>query len=311
MAARKVASGKKATAKKAVKKSPARRVAAKPKKRSAPQAKKSSARTSVRTKTAPRVSRKPDIRALARQLDAAAVDATPITQLSANVDMTLDQAYQIQKAAIALRIARREQRVGIKMGFTSRAKIVQMGISDMIWGRLTDGMIVEEGSTVDFSSYVHPRVEPEIAFLLKRPLIGRLTPMQAMEAVEAIAPALEIIDSRYSNFKFSLTDVVADNASSSGFVTGPWQKPDFDFSNLGMVMNFNGRPVEIGSTAAIMGHPLRSLIAAARFAGEVNEPLKAGWIVMAGGATAAQALSAGDYVELEMEKMGRVAFGIS
>lgn len=302
-AAKKAKASKRKPAKKPVKKTSARRAATKTAKKSAKAGKKSATRKPVN-------SRKPDIRALARKLDQAAVDAQPIPQLSADVDLTLDQAYQIQKATIAHRIARREQRAGIKMGFTSRAKIAQMGIDDLIWGRLTDGMIIEEGSTLNFDDYVHPRVEPEIAFLLKRPLSGRLTPMQAMEAVEAIAPALEIIDSRYSNFKFSLEDVVADNASSSGFVTGPWQIPDFDFGNLGMVMNFNGKPVQIGSSAAIMGHPLRSLVAAARFAGEVNEPLKSGWIVMAGGATAAEALSPGQYVELEVENMGRVAFGI-
>ena len=252
-----------------------------------------------------------NLKALARTLDNAAQQAEPIKQISAAAPINLEQAYKIQKEAIALRISRREQRAGIKMGFTSRAKISQMGISDLIWGRLTDGMIIEEGAPIDFSSYIHPRVEPEIAFLLKRPLSGRITPMQAMEAVEAIAPALEIIDSRYSNFKFSLEDVVADNASSSGFVTGPWQIPDFDFGNLGLVLSFNGKPVQIGSTAAIMGHPLRSLVAAARFAEEAGEPLKPGWIVMAGGATAAEPLVAGHYVELEMENMGRVAFGVS
>ncbi len=249
-----------------------------------------------------------NINVIAKSLDDAAREAKAIAQISGAVELTLDQAYQVQKQMIALRLKRGERRVGIKMGFTSRAKIVQMGISDMIWGRLTTGMIVEEGGPIDFSRYVHPRVEPEIAFLLKRPLFGLVTPMQAMEAVEAIAPALEIIDSRYDNFKFSLADVVADNASSSGFVTGPWVKPDIDFSNLGLVLNFDGKPVQIGSTAAIMGHPVRSLVAAARFAAEAGEPLQTGWIIMAGGATAAEALSPNQHVEMEMEKMGRVSF---
>ncbi len=260
-------------------------------------------------RTAPR-KRSVNVNAIAKSLDDAARQAKAMAQISGTVELTLAEAYQIQKQMIALRLKRGERRVGVKMGFTSRAKIVQMGISDMIWGRLTSGMIVEEGGPVDFSRYVHPRVEPEVAFLLKRPLFGLVTPMQAMEAVEAIAPALEIIDSRYDNFKFSLADVVADNASSSGFVTGPWVKPDFDFGNLGLVMNFDGRPVQIGSTAAIMGHPLRSLVAAARFAAEAGEPLQSGWIVMAGGATAAEALSPNQHVEMEMEKMGRVSFSM-
>jgi len=301
MAARKVVAGKPASASKAVRKAPDSRAATQPKTRSAIQSRGAGRR----------IPGKAAIQSLARTLDKAAFEAAPISQLSHDVELTLTQAYQVQKAAIAHRIARREQRAGIKMGFTSRAKMEQMGIEDLIWGRLTDGMIVEEGGSVTFSSFIHPRVEPEIAFLLKRPLAGRLTPMQAMDAVEAIAPALEIIDSRYADFQFSLTDVVADNASSAGFVTGPWRLPDFDFGNLGLVLSVNGKPVQIGSTAAIMGHPLRSLIAAARFAAEADEPLKPGWIVMAGGATAAEPLGPGQYVEMEMEGMGRVAFGVA
>ena len=271
-----------------------------------PAAKRPSSKKKTTAKAVSRRSVNPG--SIAKFLDDAARMAKAVPQLSNTVELTLAQAYEVQRQAIALRLKRGERRVGIKMGFTSRAKIVQMGISDMIWGRLTNGMIVEEGGPIDFSNYVHPRVEPEIAFLLKRPLFGLVTPLQAMEAVEAIAPALEIIDSRYDNFKFSLADVVADNASSSGFVTGPWVKPDFDFSNLGLVLSFDGRPVQIGSTAAIMGHPLRSLVAAALFAAEAGEPLQSGWIIMAGGATAAEALSPNQHIEMEMENMGRVSF---
>ena len=103
------------------------------------------------------------------------------------------------------------------MGFTSRAKMVQMGVDDMIWGRLTNSMLVEDGGEIDISNYVHPRVEPEIAYLLKAPLSGPLSTAEAWNAVEAVAPAMEIIDSRYENFKFTVEDVVADNSSSSGF----------------------------------------------------------------------------------------------
>ncbi len=160
---------------------------------------------------------------------------------------------------MARRLGRGERQVGMKMGFTSRAKMLQMGIDDLIWGRLTSGMRVEEGSTIKLSSYVHPRVEPEIAFLLKRPLAGDVTASEALAAVEAIAPALEIIDSRYQNFKFSLPDVIADNASSSGFVIGAWNAPNSDIGNLGMVMSFDGKAQHMGSSAAILGNPLRAL----------------------------------------------------
>jgi 2-oxo-3-hexenedioate decarboxylase len=154
-------------------------------------------------------------------------------------------------------------------------------------------------------------VEPEIAFLLRTPLAGRVSPLQALAAVEAIAPAMEIIDSRYRDFKFSLEDVVADNASSSGFVVGPWQRPDTDFSNLGMIMSFDGHAVQIGSSAGILGHPLRSLAAAARMVAEAGERLEAGWVVMAGAATAAEALRPGIHVETEVQALGRVAFTVA
>lgn len=251
-----------------------------------------------------------DIQHLASTVDGAARDARAIAQLSAQATLSLEQAYAVQKASIGLRLARGERRVGLKMGFTSRAKAVQMGVHDLIWGRLTDRMIIEDGGSIDFTRYVHPRVEPEIAFLLKTPLEGVVTPAQALTAVEAIAPAMELIDSRYENFKFSLEDVVADNSSSSGFVVGPWHRPDIDFSNLGMVLSFDGRPVQIGSSAAILGHPLRSLVAAARMAAAGGERLEAGWIVMAGGATAAEALRPGLFVEAEVQHLGRVAFTV-
>lgn len=249
-----------------------------------------------------------DIAALAERLDGAAFNAIATPQLEDPI--SLEDAYAVQRASIERRLARGETRIGIKMGFTSRAKMVQMGVDDLIWGRLTSGMLVEDGGSVSLSKYVHPRVEPEVAFLIGRPLSGHVTVPQALAAVDAVAPALEIIDSRYENFRFSLTDVVADNSSSSGFVVGPWARPDTDLSNLGLVMAFDGRAQAFGSTAAILGHPLRSLVAAARVVAEAGESLVPGDIVLAGGTTAASALVAGSFVSLEMERLGRCGFRV-
>ncbi|MCD9030085.1 fumarylacetoacetate hydrolase family protein [Luteimonas sp. BDR2-5] len=247
-----------------------------------------------------------DIAALAARLDGAAFHATATPQLEDPI--SLEDAYAVQRASIQRRLDRGETRVGIKMGFTSRAKMVQMGVDDLIWGRLTSGMLVEDGGSIALPDYVHPRVEPEIAFLVGRPLAGRVTIPQALAAVDAVAPALEIIDSRYEDFRFSLTDVVADNSSSSGFVVGPWSRPDVDLSNLGLVLAFDGRPQAFGSSAAILGHPLRSLVAAARVIAEAGETLSPGDIVLAGGATAASALRPSSFVSLEMETLGRCGF---
>lgn len=249
------------------------------------------------------------VETIAERLDTAQLTAKAVAQLAEPV--ALDRAYEIQKASMVRRYARGERRIGIKMGFTSRAKMVQMGIDEMIWGRLTDAMLVDDGGTLDFARFVHPRVEPEIAFLLDKPLAGRVTPMAALAAVAGIAPALEIIDSRYENFKFSLTDVIADNSSSSALVVGPWSSPGLDFSNLGMILEIDGVVRQIGSSAAILGHPVRSLVAAARLAEAAGEPLQAGDIVMAGGATAAEALAPGQHVRLEAQHIGRAEFSVS
>lgn len=251
-----------------------------------------------------------DLGKMAEIVDDAARLATEIPQLTTLQDLSVDDAYAIQALSLARRYARGERRVGMKMGLTSRAKMAQVGVDEMVWGRLTDAMQVEEGGSIALSRYVHPRVEPEVAFLLKAPLAGRVSMTQAMAAVEAVAPAMEIIDSRYKDFKFVLADVVADNSSSSGFIVGPWSKPDLDVGNLGLVMSVDGRPVQVGSTAAILGHPLRSLVAAARLVAQWGERLEAGWIVLAGGATAAHPLAAGMTVRTEMQSLGAVSFRV-
>jgi 2-oxo-3-hexenedioate decarboxylase len=241
-------------------------------------------------------------------LDDAARFAKEVPQFDTQGSLSLADAYGIQSASIRRRIDRGERRVGVKMGFTSRAKMVQMGLSDVIWGRLTDAMQIEEGSDVPRARFVHPRVEPELAFLLKKPLAGQVTGAEALAAVEAIAPALEVIDSRYKDFKFTLPEVIADNASSSGFVVGGWHSPAQDFRNLGLVMSIDGRLVQAGSTAALLGDPLRSLVAAARVSAAAREPLQAGWIVLAGGATPAEWIHPGQHISMRMQGLGSVGF---
>jgi len=172
-------------------------------------------------------------------------------------------------------------------------------------------MMVEDGGVIDLKNYVHPRAEPEIAFLLGAPLEGPVTATQALAAVEAVAPAIEIIDSRYRDFKFSLADVVADNSSSSGFILGAWESPEPDLSNLGMILEVDGRAVQIGSSGAILGHPARSLAAAARLSTAAGERLEAGWIVMAGGATAAEALRPGTHVRNSVQDLGFCGFSVA
>jgi len=155
------------------------------------------------------------------------------------------------------------------------------------------------------------RVEPEVAYLIGRDLEGPVTPAQALLAVDGVCCALELIDSRYQNFQFTLEDVVADNASSSRFVLGSMVKPrDFDAGNLGMVMEKNGIVAEMGSSAAIYDHPARSLAALANQLAALGEGLKAGMIVMTGGATAAITLDSGDHVRVLVDGLGSCEFSV-
>jgi len=247
---------------------------------------------------------------LAVLVDEAARTARAIPQLTDSEKLSVHDAYEIQALAVERRYARGERLIGVKMGLTSRAKMQQVGVDEVIWGRLTDAMRLEEGGILSRSRYIHPRAEPEIAFLLKAPLVGEISAAEAVVAIEAVAPAMEIIDSRYRDFKFTLTDVIADNSSSSGFVLGPWARPDQDLSNLGILVEIDGRPVEIGSSAAILGHPLRSLVAASRLVSRAHGALEAGWIVLAGGATAARPLMVGQHVKTTIQNLGSVAFQV-
>ncbi|MBS0505177.1 MAG: fumarylacetoacetate hydrolase family protein [Proteobacteria bacterium] len=252
-----------------------------------------------------------DLAILAAALDDAAARAEPIAQITVeHPELSVADAYRIAKLSIDRRLARGERTVGMKMGFTSRAKMAQMGVSDLIWGWLTDAMMLADGGSVPIGRFIHPRIEPEIAVRLKAPLAGRVTAMEAWAAVDAVAPALEIIDSRYRDFRFALPDVVADNASSSAFVTGGWHSPDIDIGNLGMVMSIGGVPAQFGSSAAILGHPMRSLVEAARLAENAGFVLEPGWVVMLGGATSAEALKPGSHVTLETETLGCVDIAI-
>ena len=251
-----------------------------------------------------------DVAAYAEIVDEAARTARAIPQFTDSAPLSVIDAYAVQAQSVARRLSRGERLVGVKMGLTSRAKMIQVGVAEVIWGRLTDAMRLEEGASLSHKKYVHPRIEPELAFLLKKDIDGELTNAQALDAVEAIAPAMEIIDSRYENFKFALGDVIADNSSSSGFVIGSWSSPATRFANLGLSLEVDGRPVEIGSTSAILGDPIRSLVAAARLAAPALGGLKAGWIILAGGATAAHSLKIGESVRLTMQGLGSVSIKV-
>ncbi|MFK7970997.1 MAG: 2-keto-4-pentenoate hydratase [Bacteroidia bacterium] len=247
---------------------------------------------------------------LASRIDTAAMEGNAIPQLTLDSSFDISEAYDIQTLSLARRYDRGESFVGVKLGFTSKAKRIQMGVDDLIWGRLTDSMQVSDAGEFDSSNSVHPRIEPEVAFILKKSINKPLNLAEASDYIEAIAPALEIIDSRYQNFKFSLEDVVADNCSSSGFVLGGFHAPDTDVSNRGILLHINGKLIHTGSTAAILGNPMRALPEISRLCMAYGQELPAGSIILAGAATAAVHIHPGDHIMAEVEALGQVQLSI-
>ena len=247
---------------------------------------------------------------LAKVLDEASLNAKPLQQLSVQHEFSVDDAYAIQKASINQRYNRGEKFIGIKLGFTSKAKMEQMGVHDMIWGRLTDRMLVRNGGSLSFEEFIHPRAEPEICFLVKKTIDKDLTLEEAPDYIVGATSAIEIIDSRYENFKFSLEDVIADNCSSAGLVIGPWIPLDKPIDNLKMELIVNEESVQSGSSAAILGNPWESVVAASRLVRKYGLELKRGHYIMAGAATPAVYLKQGDKVSAKVEGMDEIGFTV-
>jgi 2-oxo-3-hexenedioate decarboxylase len=250
------------------------------------------------------------IQQLAERIDSAALNAQAVEQLSKSQTFNVDESYAIQKASIERRYDRGEQFIGVKMGFTSKAKMEQMGVHDMIWGRLTDKMRFENGEITDFKKYIHPRAEPEICFRVSQTIDRAISLDEVKNYIDGIAAAIEIIDSRYQNFKFSLEDVIADNCSSSGLVIGGWHNIDIPLGDLKMNLIIDGEVVQSGSSAAILGNPWESVVAAARLGVKYGQVLPAGSVIMAGAATSAVYLKPGNEVKTNVEALGEVAFSI-
>ncbi|QXJ20126.1 fumarylacetoacetate hydrolase family protein [Actinomadura graeca] len=241
-----------------------------------------------------------DVGDLAARLDEAARDGRAIDPLTGASPFDVATAYAVQRAVIERRRRRGERLAGVKMGFTSRAKMIQMGVDDVIWGLLTDAMLA--GSSVDLSALIHPRIEPEIAYLIGREV---RSVAEVESAVAGVAVGFEVLDSRYRDFKFTLPDVIADNASAARFGFGTWHPPRA-LPNAGLLMEIDGRPVQTGSSAAILGDPARSLRAAARLALGAGMRLEPGWVVLAGAATAAVPLPKDAHVRVTGAGLGSV-----
>jgi 2-oxo-3-hexenedioate decarboxylase len=221
--------------------------------------------------------------------------------------MDWQDAYEIQYAVRARKEARGVRIAGLKMGLTSQAKMQQMGVSEPVFGFLTDYGRCTEGSVVDTGRFIHPRIEAEIALVTRRVLAGPGCHLAtALAAIELVLPAVEIIDSRYEAFRFDLKSVIADNTSAAAYAVGEHKvRPEaLDLPTLGVVMEKNGEIVQTGAGAAVMGHPAASLAALANMLASRGEHVPAGTLVLTGGITAAVGVAAGDHVLVRYQGLG-------
>lgn len=253
-----------------------------------------------------------DLSALAATLDDAARDGRPLPPPSrAAPGMGLPEAYAVQALALARRHQRGERRAGVRLGLTSRAAMQALGAVQPVRGGLTDAMRLAEGGVMALAGAAAPELAPaatpEIAYVLRRRLHGPLSAAEAFAAIEAVAPAIAVGVSRFQPAG-GLADLVADNLGTVRLVVGGWRRADLDVGNLGLVLELDGQPAALGSSAAVLGHPVRGLLAAARLAGEAGGALEAGDIVLSGPVAAAQPLRPGQSVRAEFQDLGAVAF---
>jgi 2-oxo-3-hexenedioate decarboxylase len=224
-------------------------------------------------------------------------------------DLDLRTAYDAQWAGIERRQAAGERLVGAKLGLTSKAKQRVMNVDAPLYGWVTDRMLLPYGEPVQLSRFIHPRVEPEIAFLLARPVAAPATVTNVLAATEAVFAAVDVLDSRYEDFRFRLPDVVADNASAAGFLLGPRALPPADLEDLrllGCVLRVDGDVVATAAGAAVMGHPAASVAWLVNRLAERGQTLDAGMLVFSGGLTESVPLQVGVSVTAEIDQLGSI-----
>ncbi|MET7992664.1 fumarylacetoacetate hydrolase family protein [Amycolatopsis sp. NPDC005232] len=251
------------------------------------------------------------VRTWAGRLDDAATTQATVAPLTTDGLADLRTAYEVQDTLVRLRLDRGERLVGGKLGLTSRAKQLAMGVDKPLYGLVTSGMSRASGSRLSLKDLIHPRVEPEIAFVLGEALEGPdVTVSDVLGATRYLCAALDVIDSRYEGFSFRHLDAIADNASSAAFALGDdLVAPHGDLALTGCVLEVDGQVVESAAGAAVMGHPAAAVAFMANQLALAGKRLEAGWVVLSGGLTAPVPLRAGSTVTATLSGLGSVTLG--
>jgi 2-oxo-3-hexenedioate decarboxylase len=250
------------------------------------------------------------VSALAERLENAELNRAPITKITDEFPgLDWDDAYAIQGEIRTRKVSRGVKVAGLKAGLTSQAKMKQMNVSEPVFGFMCDYGSRADGGEVEIDGFIAPRVEAEIAFVTKADIKGPCHIGTVLQATDFVLPAVEILDSRYENFKFDLISVVADNTSAAGFVTGGNSRrvADIDLRTLGIVLEKNGEIVELAAGAAVLGHPAESIVMLANMLARKGEIIPAGTFIMTGGVTAAVGVERGDHIAVRYQHLGSVS----
>lgn len=247
---------------------------------------------------------------IAKTLADAEGNRTALTPFSDQAALDMAVAYDAQWLNVQRKLDAGDTLVGAKLGLTSRVKQKTMNVDDPLYGWVTSSMILEHDEPVDLSRFIHPRVEPEIAFLLGEDITAPANVASVLSATEAVFGAIDVLDSRYADFKFTLPDVAADNASAGGFYLGgravhPSELP-IDLALVGAVLRADGQVMATGAGAATMGHPAAAVAWLANRLHERGQHLKAGMIVFSGGLTAPVPVTAGGSYSAEFDGLGTI-----
>ena len=222
--------------------------------------------------------------------------------------LTIDDAYAISLDFLARRVAQGERVVGKKIGVTSKAVQDMLGVRQPDFGFLTDWMQVEGDIDVDAKALIAPRAEAEIAFILKSPLTGPgVTAADVIAATESIAPCFEIVDSRIRDWKISIVDTVADNASCGVFVLGEARADprDHDVPALRVTVTKNGAPLSEGLGSAVQGDPAQAVAWLANTLGAHGVSLDAGDVILSGSLVPLEPAVKGDVFEMTLHGIGQ------
>ena len=247
---------------------------------------------------------------VAAELFDAYTSRRPVAPLASRFpDMDVADSYAIQLWQVQRWVAEGRRVRGHKVGLTSVAMQKQLGVDQPDYGHLLDGMFHLEHQPIRTADFIQPRVEPEVAFVLKRSLQGPgVTAAEAIAAVDFVLPALELIDSRITDWKIGLVDTIADNASSGGVILGSRPTPvdavDLRLSGCNVVKN--GSVVATGAGGAVLGSPITSLVWLANTVGPLGITLEAGHVVLPGSITASIPVAAGDAVTATFAGLGSV-----